>query len=230
MTKTTKIIAALGVVAGLGVAALPLSSYAATVSGNVNVSAQVTDSIAMRIMSNADNSNYAVFKINPEGTGAAGETDTGNAVSQATGLEMAGNKFDYATLYSNISVRSNTGTYTLTVIDADTSNNLDLATPSATANEFIPSVEGDNQGLVRTTAGWGFYAGTIADAAAADGNIWNEVPTSDAQGGAKTVVAAGTNTPGSFSTDTTVHYGVASGATKTGTYSDTIVYTATNGS
>lgn len=45
MSKMTKTIVALGVVAGLGVAALPLSSYAAT--QDVNVSANVLGSIAV---------------------------------------------------------------------------------------------------------------------------------------------------------------------------------------
>ena len=37
MSKTTKIIAALGVAAGLGVAALPAFSYADSVAGQVDV-------------------------------------------------------------------------------------------------------------------------------------------------------------------------------------------------
>lgn len=59
MSKSTKIIAALGVVAGLGVAALPMASYAATagqtISGNVAVGASVNDAIAMTITGNNDN-------------------------------------------------------------------------------------------------------------------------------------------------------------------------------
>ncbi len=275
MSKSTKIIAALGVVAGLGVAALPLSSYAATTSGNVLVQAQITDSIAMRIHSNADAAEntytevqepsgnpstqgwyersgeapsytytlsedtevdnektyyslspyYGVFKVNPDGTQNATDILAAGP-SQATGLSLAGNQFNYDTLYSNISVRSNTGNFTLTVQDADATNDLDLAEASEVAGNFIPSVSGTNQGLVRTTAGWGYYVGTIADATAASGNIWNEVPTTGSP--AATIAAAGTNSVGAFSDDIHVAYGVASGATKTGTYSDTIVYTATN--
>ena len=37
MTKSTKIVAALGVVAGLGIAALPLGTFAASDSKNVEV-------------------------------------------------------------------------------------------------------------------------------------------------------------------------------------------------
>lgn len=48
MSKMTKVIAALGVVAGLGVAAMPLSSYAAeTASANVDVYATVDNSLSI---------------------------------------------------------------------------------------------------------------------------------------------------------------------------------------
>ena len=47
MSKMTKTIAALGIVAGLGVAALPLSSYAVTDTANVTAQAIVGDSISI---------------------------------------------------------------------------------------------------------------------------------------------------------------------------------------
>ncbi len=51
MSNTTKIVAALGVVAGLGVAALPMSSYAATVtdSTDVLVTAEIKDVISLSV-------------------------------------------------------------------------------------------------------------------------------------------------------------------------------------
>ena len=55
MSKTTKIIAALGVVAGLGVAALPAFTYATeTVTGDVEVQVEVQPAIAMTIAGNND--------------------------------------------------------------------------------------------------------------------------------------------------------------------------------
>ena len=54
MSKTTKIIAALGVVAGLGVAALPAFTYAETVSGDAQVLVEVESAIAMQIEGNND--------------------------------------------------------------------------------------------------------------------------------------------------------------------------------
>lgn len=62
MSKSTKIIAALGVVAGLGVAALPAFTYAAqtpqSVDGNVELYVEVQPAIAMTITGNNDNSDH----------------------------------------------------------------------------------------------------------------------------------------------------------------------------
>ena len=60
MSKSTKVIAALGVVAGLGVAALPLSSFAAS-TGDVNVKVEVGSTISMTI-DGADHSTTALEK------------------------------------------------------------------------------------------------------------------------------------------------------------------------
>jgi len=56
MSKTTKIIAALGVVAGLGVAALPAFTFATgpSTTGNVEVDVEVEAAIAMTIVGNND--------------------------------------------------------------------------------------------------------------------------------------------------------------------------------
>ena len=68
MSKTTKIIAALGVVAGLGVAALPAFSYAtSTVAGEVELSAEVNEAIAMTILGNGDGGTAGVDTYTPTG-------------------------------------------------------------------------------------------------------------------------------------------------------------------
>ncbi len=58
MSKSTKIIAALGVVAGLGVAALPMATYAdytpQSVTGDVDVIVEIPEAIAMTIVGNND--------------------------------------------------------------------------------------------------------------------------------------------------------------------------------
>lgn len=53
MSKVTKTIAALGVVAGLGVAALPLASYAAEQNpSTVNLTARLQDSLSLNVSKN----------------------------------------------------------------------------------------------------------------------------------------------------------------------------------
>ena len=62
MSKTTKIIAALGVVAGLGVAALPAFTFAAeTVTGDVDLYVEVQPAIAMTIEGNNDDGGHVSF-------------------------------------------------------------------------------------------------------------------------------------------------------------------------
>lgn len=83
MSKTTKIIAALGVVAGLGVAALPAFTYAtnpASTTGNVEVDVEVLPAIAMTISGNNDNGEH----YNP-----AGATYTYTAVTGPEGNPSA---------------------------------------------------------------------------------------------------------------------------------------------
>ncbi len=60
MSKSTKIIAALGVAAGLGVAALPAFTFATeSVTGDVEVQAEVVPAIAMTITGNNDSGTHS---------------------------------------------------------------------------------------------------------------------------------------------------------------------------
>ena len=75
MSKTTKIIAALGIVAGLGVAALPAFTFAVEpVTGDVEVQVEVQPAIAMTIEGNNDNGNHKAKAFKQE-TVTVGETD-----------------------------------------------------------------------------------------------------------------------------------------------------------
>lgn len=82
MSKTTKIIAALGVVAGLGVAALPAFTFAETVTGDVDVIVEVEPAIAMTIAGNNDDNSH-------EGTAA-----TYTAVQEPTGNPSLQNYYE----------------------------------------------------------------------------------------------------------------------------------------
>ncbi len=234
MSKSTKIIAALGVVAGLGVAALPLSSYATEgeVSGNVTISATITDSIAMRIQSNSDSTNanaqsgYGVVQYNPSSMQNSGDPTATTGPSLAS-VSLAANTYNYDTLYSDIEVRSNTGYFKVTLQDADTTNTLDGASasiPAVSTESAQPGGDPTPSGtLSQYTAGWGYHVGAVAEQDAASA-VWNAVPTSNAASADTIVEHTASNWGG---TATKVVYGVATGQTATGTYTDTVVYTAT---
>lgn len=64
MSKSTKIIAALGVVAGLGVAALPAFTFAAETTGDVEVVVEVEPAIAMTITGNNDDGSKTTASVN----------------------------------------------------------------------------------------------------------------------------------------------------------------------
>lgn len=63
MSKMTKTIAALGVVAGLGVAALPLSSYAAVVTDSTTVTAQAVIGEAISVTADAADDTVTITDV-----------------------------------------------------------------------------------------------------------------------------------------------------------------------
>lgn len=78
MSKTTKIIAALGVVAGLGVAALPAFTFATeSVTGDVEVQVEVVPAIAMTITGNNDSGTHApvTYSVVADPTGDPSENN-----------------------------------------------------------------------------------------------------------------------------------------------------------
>ncbi|MBP3899331.1 hypothetical protein J6D24_00790 [Candidatus Saccharibacteria bacterium] len=253
MSKTTKVIAALGVVAGLGVAALPAFTYAQTsISGGVNVKAIVDEAIAMTITGNEDTTWQTSAETPVSVTGdsvyaPAGVTtlNTYNAangevfVNGTTAVRYASGSYtnilpnsvknggtDDADFKSTISVWTNSANgYDLTVIDQDTSNALSNG-ESGTAADTIAAV--DNNGALvagATNGAWGIKVGTTST----DGTGYSAVPVS---GGSALNIK---NNGAAFADgeQTVVYYGVATkAAQKTGTYTDQIIYTATtkNGS
>ena len=167
MTKSTKILAGLGVVAALGTAALPLCSYAAStqsVSGNVEFQVEVKPAIAMTITGNDDiapplhdattgvtygSNGYAGYAPT-SATKIDGYTVADYAVTSASFVSMLPNTVDTSTATSTIKVYTNDSDgYTLSVAAAganlvkDASNTI---TPIGTA-DTIPS---------STNLGWGF--------------------------------------------------------------------------
>ena len=229
MSKSTKIIAALGVVAGLGVAALPAFTYAAeTVTGNVDLYVDVVPAIAMTITgNNDDNSHYgsgngAVDVFNPAGA-ASSSIDghptpaTPTTTASSSWASMLPNAIvdgdDTNGFKSTITVYTNNASgYTLNVKDADAT----LALTKVGSTETIPALTADGD-ITPGTAAWGYKI----DTAATEGVGYKAIKATDAQ-----VKTRATKTSGGEQTK--VYYGVATASDQaTGTYTDTIVYTAT---
>lgn len=74
MSKMTKTIAALGVVAGLGVAALPLSSYATIVSDGTTVTAQAIIGEAISVTADATDDTVKIENVTANQEAATGST------------------------------------------------------------------------------------------------------------------------------------------------------------
>ena len=251
MSKTTKIIAALGVVAGLGVAALPAFTYAQTsISGGVNVKAIVDEAIAMTITGNEDttwqtsaspavdvtgDSIFAPAGVSELGTYDASEGEV--FINNTTAVRYASGSYtnilpnsvknggtDDAEFKSTIKVWTNSALgYDLTVIDQDTSNALSNGAAGDAADTIAAvGVAGE---LEAGTGAWGIKVGT----ASTDNTGYTAVPVSSG-------TALNIKNNGSAFADaeeTVVYYGVSTKANqKTGTYTDQIIYTATtkNGS
>ena len=84
MSKVTKTIAALGVVAGLGVAALPLASYAVEENpATVNITARLQDSLSLTVTETE-----LSFDLENGGTVATDATDATVTTNNAAGYDL----------------------------------------------------------------------------------------------------------------------------------------------
>ena len=217
MTKSKTILAGLGVVAALGTAALPLASYAAeTVSGSVDLRVDVLPAIAMTISGNNDDNthggtgNGSVDVFNPVGAASSdidGHTTpaTATTVASSSWMEILPNAT--GTMTSTVTVYTNNASgYTLTVADADTDTDLKNGTFS------IPASATTTAG----TAGWSIEGGSLTKSAIVASNA------------ASPLTVKATTAKTSSGDATTMTYTVATDEDQaTGTYTDTITYTAT---
>ena len=238
MSKSTKIIAALGVVAGLGVAALPAFTYATeTVSGTVDVYVEIPEAIAMTIVGNNDGGSAPyptpattgvdVFASGSATTGTVdGHTTTTTSTSSSSYVELSQNQADTTTALSTITVYTNAAHgYTLSVQASgdgslvNQSNSAYTIAPLTTAGTAPAAGDGE----------WGFKltasAATSPDAA---GNVvtgysnWSAVPHSSA------TVIAYEDVATSGGTEYVANYGVGTKADQAaGIYKNTLTYTAT---
>lgn len=197
MSKITSAMAVLGVVAGLGVAALPLSSYAAT-SAPVTIRAMVDSSIAVT----AETEEVDLGTIN--GT-------SGDGV-QSVNVTVSGSVAAY--------------TLGVMDTDTDTNMNwveLGTATPSESGKGTITAIPA-YAGTGALNGNWGFR---IDDAQAGTTGTWNGVPALNAAGAATNIVSDGTLTAGTPAvTKVTFGANAGTLDLKNGIYEDQVVFTA----
>lgn len=214
MTKSKTILAGLGVVAALGVAALPLCSYASsTVAGEVELSVEVNEAIAMTILGNGDSGTAGVDTYTPTGAStidghAVGTLyDSTDLQASSSTVSILPNSADTTTATSAVTVYTNAAAgFTLSVKDADSTTALVHSTDNTAT---IPA----GTTITAGTAAWGYKGGSVTNFAAitaTDASVYTQ------------------NAPTSGGQTINMTYGVSTSSDqKTGTYSDTIIYTAT---
>ncbi|MBR2864028.1 hypothetical protein IKE88_00565 [Candidatus Saccharibacteria bacterium] len=231
--KSTKIIAAAGVVAGLGVAALPAMTFAAnsqSVTGEADIYAQVNPAIAMTITGNNDNNGHvaggygAVDVFNPSG---AASSNIGGHATPSTPTTVASSS--WIDLLPNASAHGSDGNgfkSTITVFTNDTGFTLNISGEGA--NDALAAMvkEGSSatiaaNGIVKAgAAGWGYAVDTPVTTDATGETPNYAVAAAEIKDGTGPTTAGGDVT--------TVYYGVsAASSQETGLYKATVTYTAT---
>ena len=242
MSKTTKIIAALGVVAGLGVAALPAFTYAdtyvpASVNGNADVYVEVEPAIAMTITGNNDDnshagaasSNAAVAVKNP----STMTTINGVDVSSFEDTTATKASSSFTKLLPNSSVHGNDGAssgtdngfYSTITVHTNSVNgyNLGISALTALVNQTDNTKTIAANGIVKAgLSGWGYAKSVQTDAT-------GDTPTANYLTAANTALFySDTKTADTTGDVNKVFYGVSTAPNEaTGVYKSTITYTAT---
>lgn len=202
MSKMSKAIAVLGVVAGLGVAAMPLSSYAANYSQSTSaiVSAEVGGAISIAV-----------------------EDVTGGAYDSATNTLKLGELTlggDVKAASLNVKVATNS-----TKEDATANYKLQMTmetTETALVNENGQKIEAGTP--AKGTSAWGYTTDDIATNLA--GATWKQVPAK----GQTAAELKANGTANNTGETTKVSFGASASPTQAqGVYSGTVVFTAVVG-
>lgn len=223
MSKIKMFATSLGAAAILSASMLPMVAYAdpgdyAQATEDVTVNLLVNSVISMTIKSYTGATLNGTTECNTYNDGTSTCTTTGTQKAETTILPS---QVDNTTMYSDIFVSTNSvAGYTLKLIDADEITSLvSAAGDTIVATSNIPST---------SNTGWAVSIG--------DTNVWQAIPN-NVSATDPTIVAGTPITVTNYTPATptitsdhqsTVHYGVAATANQpVGTYTDTIVYTAT---
>lgn len=203
MSKMSKAIAALGVVAGLGVAALPLSSYAAdnySQSAQAGVQVEVGGAIAISVQGN-------------DGTDAS-LVDLGDL--KINGVATA------APLTVTVKSNANDGKYDLTIKSA--------TAETALVNENgakIPALTAAGK-IVAGTSAWGYFVGDTVTADTEYTGVTANPVNIKANGVTSTANTGSDSATYGYQDETKVYFqAAADGQQQEGTYKQTVVFTAT---
>lgn len=199
MKKMTAAMAALGVVAGLGAAALPLSSYAS--EATVPVTAVIDDALSITITDATTGD-----KLGADGVLLENVKKGGALVSQNVAVTVAGS-----------------GKYNLTLEDRLVDNALISAAGDriealtvAAASDFA-----DAEAEI-TSSAWGYGVATALSAAP---TTWKAVP---ARNSADSIVSGATLTGASAKPTTYIGFGVRAASDQAaGRYTSDVIFTAT---
>lgn len=203
MSKTTNALIALGVVAGLGAAALPLSSYATNDATNRDVPIELEIKDTLQISTSND---------------AAGETVTVSKVELKTDNVAEGDVAEYASTGFSVNVKTNNSKgYTISMMGTDGKTDLVSGTDKIETGT-----------LAAGTSAWAFK---VTPASTAPGNgtstqtAWTAVPETS------TPIYTGTQAQGGINVkdgiDTPVDFGATVADTQAaGTYTGSVTFTA----
>lgn len=212
MSKMSKTIAALGVVAGLGVAALPLSSYADDYSQSTQakVQAEVGGAISIAVDSGNANDNTLV--------------DLGQLMVNG---DVKTSSVDVIVSTNNTKVGEQGIGYTLTMSMVGDNNSLNNGN-GATIPAGTPE---------KGTSAWGYTQSTITDADSIAAATWKKVPAGTASDPAVALTTTTGKIPTATEADgvvtagketTKVTFGAsADGSQQEGIYTGSVIFTAT---
>lgn len=219
MLKIKNIAAGLGLAAGFVALVAPMTTFADDLSGSdtLDVEVNVNTIISMRLVSTSaagtktttcDSRNVVIDDNTGEVT-----SDSCTGDEQSVSTTILPSSADTTSMTTNIYVTTNSADgYSLTVIDSDTNNSLqNLAGDTISAISSLPAGG--------TNPGWAISSD--------NGTSWQAVPVSTASA---LVIKNYSPSPKALANDdqSTIRYGVAASETQaTGTYTDTITYTAT---
>ncbi|MBO7720499.1 hypothetical protein J6S35_02580 [Candidatus Saccharibacteria bacterium] len=200
MSKTTKIIAALGVVASLGVAALPAFTYATSTTGDVQVVVEVDSAIAMTIEGNNDSGSHK-----PESYTVVAEPDSG---SMGSYYERSGAEGSYAYTLTEDSTPASGKTYYTK--DADLSYaKVDNAAPTSPVSVAGKTLDGHSIPATLVPGTSSSYASLLPNSTVAGGEFKSTITvfTNNATGYSLTVKDKDANTALTSSNGSTIAAG-----------------------